>query len=979
MKILYPFFFLMVSLFCFAPDLSGQQEEQIPARFFGMFDKKIKDQSLRQKGFKPNFSANNTYQPVPNQRSCFTMEAEELLRIQYPEMWTLDDFEALLQEYILEYEENSQIRGSQIITIPVIVHVVHNGQPIGVGPNISEAQVISQLDVLNEDYRRMGAGWNNHPDGADIEIQFAPALVDPDGKFLSSPGINRVNGGRSFWEFESIQTTLKPNTIWDPTRYLNMWTVEFGGDSKNLLGYAQFPSFSGLPGFEQNQGLPTTDGVVSGYNYFGRVGNLDAPYDLGRTMTHEVGHWLGLRHIWGDGDCSVDDFCSDTPLAGKPNFGCRASNTCGTPTGDMIQNYMDYSDDFCMNIFTNCQKTRIRTVLDRSPRRKELKESTVHLGGGNQSAPIATFTVDKQNICAGQSVAFTGGNTNNPTSWTWKFFDVDNNLLATFQGRNQNIRFDNPGIYSVELTVSNSSGTTSKLEKNFIGVLGGGSLTELIENVEQQPFFPNWLVFNPDADRTWAIANVSSYGEGARSVVMDNYSTETDPTGTLDALITPRLNFSQIQFPYLYFEHAYAQFDEEYSDTLVLFYSLDCGNTFTPFWFRGGKELSTAPPTKNRFIPRADQWEWNQISLHFLAGQPSVHIAIANLSGWGNNLYLDELSFVNILNYTNRGPVANFEVGSRRVCQGDLVFFTDKSQAFPLQWQWQFPGGLPSSSNEQHPIVRYNNPGTYAVSLGVANTLGNDFKTLNGFIEVVPLPNISVNASQLPVCSGQPVTLTASGASRYFWIDQRSGNVIFEGPSVQVTLFENWSFIVIGENSAGCQRAEEFQVIVNAPPKPTISQNGRILSCSFAASYQWYLNGSPINGATGQTHMAVATGFYTVEIFNQQGCSSFSDPVFIDLSTHVTDVAIEDFAWKVFPNPNSGIFDISLDGTLSKDALLVLIDALGREVYRWGYQELIASNQGVLRVDLKHAIGGVYHAVLRTHGKFYSHRIVVIP
>ncbi|MEO1713309.1 MAG: M43 family zinc metalloprotease, partial [Bacteroidota bacterium] len=166
---------------------------------------------------------------------------------------------------------------------------------------------------------------------------------------------------------------LKPATFWDPNRYFNIWTVNFGGFiGRNLLGYAQFPSNSGLLGLEVDEGLAETDGVVVGYKYFGRGSfpELNETYNLGRTCTHEVGHWLGLRHIWGDGDCTVDDFCSDTPASDEPNYSCSPHISCGTQ--DMIENYMDYTDDQCMNLFTQDQKDRMIQVLENSPRRNTL-------------------------------------------------------------------------------------------------------------------------------------------------------------------------------------------------------------------------------------------------------------------------------------------------------------------------------------------------------------------------------------------------------------------------------------------------------------------------------------------------------------------------------------------------------------------------------------------------------------------------------
>lgn len=324
---------------------------------------------------------------------CATVEYEQYLQAKNPNRMTNAQFETWLAPLVKKQttsRTSSKTAIATVITIPVVVHVIHNGQAIGTAPNITDAQVQSQITVLNQDFRKMlnTPGYNTNTVGADVEIEFVLAKQDPNGN--PTNGIDRVNMCQASWSETDINETVKPSTIWDPTQYMNMWTVIFSDSS--LLGYAQFPNSSGLQGIDSFEGEANTDGVVSSYNVFGSsaLGTgflLVTPYDKGRTMTHEVGHFLGLRHIWGDGtgdesknlpDCNASDYCEDTPQAGWEHYDCDTIyDTCPTAVGnDMVENYMDYTTDACMNIFTQNQKDRIMAVMTNSPRRNTLKTST---------------------------------------------------------------------------------------------------------------------------------------------------------------------------------------------------------------------------------------------------------------------------------------------------------------------------------------------------------------------------------------------------------------------------------------------------------------------------------------------------------------------------------------------------------------------------------------------------------------------------
>ena len=324
---------------------------------------------------------------------CATVEYEQFLQERNPKRLKEAQFEAWLSPLVSKYKvmRTSSKTAATVMTIPVVVHVIHSGQAIGTAPNITDAQVQSQITVLNQDFRKMSGtrgGESTNPVAADIEIEFVLAKVDPNGN--PTNGIDRVAFIQESWAGRDtdIDLIVKPATIWDPTQYLNMWTLNISDD---ILGYAQYPNSSGLQGINDYEGAANTDGVISSYDVFGSSDIsstflLADLYDKGRTMTHEVGHFLGLRHIWGDGkgnekknipDCNASDYCADTPQAGWEHYTCGIFDTCTSKAGnDMVENYMDYTNDACMNIFTQNQKDRIMVVMANSDRRSSLKNST---------------------------------------------------------------------------------------------------------------------------------------------------------------------------------------------------------------------------------------------------------------------------------------------------------------------------------------------------------------------------------------------------------------------------------------------------------------------------------------------------------------------------------------------------------------------------------------------------------------------------
>lgn len=312
---------------------------------------------------------------------CASTERDSVRLLKNPSLRNLRmRSESAIQNY-LHASAGARTAANEVITIPVVVHVVHNRTDNVIGGagngNISDAQIQSQIDVLNEDYGNTSGykGFYTDSLGVDTGIRFRLVSV-----------VRTYNATSQFSPITDADELADISPAWFTNRYLNIWVTRL---NDRYLGTSQFPVVTelndrtaGLATSENEETDALTDGVIIDFRYFGRKSDAITSriYNLGRTTTHEVGHWLGLIHIWGDATCGTD-YCDDTPTANTKNettdvscspvySQCRPNVT----TRNMIENYMDYSPDVCMSIFTNDQKERMHAVLALSPRRAKMVE-----------------------------------------------------------------------------------------------------------------------------------------------------------------------------------------------------------------------------------------------------------------------------------------------------------------------------------------------------------------------------------------------------------------------------------------------------------------------------------------------------------------------------------------------------------------------------------------------------------------------------
>jgi hypothetical protein len=272
---------------------------------------------------------------------------------------------------------------NEVIVIPVVIHVLYHTS----AQNISDQQVLSQIAALNNDYRRLNADTVNTPQpfkkiAADPRIVFCVAKIDPNGRYTTGI-IRKYTKEELFLSDDEMKfSSSGGDNAWDSKKYLNIWVCNLFG---RTLGYGVLPG-----------GAADRDGVVIQFNVFGTLGGVSAPFNKGRTATHEIGHWLGLRHLWGDALCG-DDGISDTPPQQTSNSGCPSfphlSSCSNTPNGDMFMNYMDFTDDACMNMFTQGQKSEMRGMFALGGPRNSFLNSSLCDSSLAQGGPLPTDSV----------------------------------------------------------------------------------------------------------------------------------------------------------------------------------------------------------------------------------------------------------------------------------------------------------------------------------------------------------------------------------------------------------------------------------------------------------------------------------------------------------------------------------------------------------------------------------------------------------
>jgi len=805
------------------------------------------------------------------QKNCGTVTYHESLKDSGQE--TDEAFETWirqkLQHHRLEGIQRANARTNQVMTIPVVVHIIHNGEPIGSGSNIHQDRVLEQIDRLNKDFRRLNADSTNtpvefKPVAADTQIEFVLALRDPYG--LPTDGINRVTGTRPVYDLVH-NTELKALSYWPAEEYLNLWVAEL----ENLLGYAQFP-VSTLNGLELASENRLTDGVVIDTDFFG-VNPALSPASIGRTATHEIGHYLGLRHTWGDGGCSIDDFCDDTPRSNTSNFGCPDVESCGSK--DMVQNYMDLSDDLCMNLFTLCQRDRMQIVMNNSPRRASLASS---MGATppvmvENDAGIREILMPQNLVCVSAvspRVVIQNAGTNQLTTTSVELLldgtpveskTVSNALqpLETTTINFSSLDISDMSTLSVRVIETNG-GADGNPENNQREIqLNTATFSSLPVEENFNNFPANWEVRNHDNDITWELATAPSDQSNNTAATL-NFFNYVNINGEYDYLISPALDLTTYTGLTLSFDVSYAPFSAGDKDGLIVAISEDCGNTFPTqqyVYFKQGFDLATASPSGAPFVPsgRGD-WTTEVINLDQYAGSPALRIAFIGINDYGNNLYLDNISFTG-----NRVPDIDLAVSA------------------PLQPAAVLCPGLVT------PTATVRNSGIQPVS-----SFQLSYQLESGETDQLDYTGPPLSAGQEVQVGFDPVMITATGNGK---ITYQLTNVEGHGNDGLSTNNSMESVYLVDDTRDLIPKIEEFQGPLESTEWSQLSQDTEVT---------WSV--APVSGIENESNQAAFMNFYN---YPQVGAIDYLASPVLDFSAATKPTMTFDLAYAGNGNFQDGL------------------------------------------------------------------------
>lgn len=508
-------------------------------------------------------------------------------------------------------------------------------------------------------------------------------------------------------------------------------------------------------------------------------------------------------------------------------------------------------------------------------------------------------------------------------------------------------------IYTDEYQAGNQALKTFKMLSPV------GSPLPFIENFELGNFITNnWFLLNEASPYSWEIAVSPSPEPGSRAARL-NYYNDVE-SYSKDFLYSKPLDFSAYSSISLNFDHAYKARFVGLSDSLIVSVSDNCGETWNRLvaWYEdGNNEFATIAAASDNFVPISGN-EWcgqpnyatcSSFDLSAYAGQTNVLVRFEGYSMNGNNIYIDNINIIGTP--ANQLPVASFDAAwDLPVCSTKQAAFYSTSTGIPTSYQWFFEGGSPETSLVQNPNVTYSTSGNYNVQLIVQNAIGSDTVLLENYVTVLESPLVNISTDADTICLGASAVLTATGADNYIWNAGQSMSAI-DQDIVTVSPITSTNYFVNGITAAGCtDTSMQRIVVVTNPPPPSINVNGSSLIASSGVDWEWYFNGTLIEGANSQTYIPTENGNYNVRVYITGGCSSISG-IFPVNFVGIED-AVEASGFVLYPNPTEHSINVFFS---SSNVSWRLMDQTGKLV-----RSDVMLNSGWLNIPTTNLAKGIY-------------------
>lgn len=575
----------------------------------------------------------------PGHMTCSTNHYTEAFFQKYPEQRELAekarkqlDAETLLYSAAKDTEDD-------LLIIPVVFHIVH----LGGDENISDEQVRSAIDVMNEDFTASNSDIGEVVDEfagivGDVQMEFRLAKIDPQGNCTN--GINRIF---SVFTDEGFENMKQAAPIWDRSSYLNIWVCRQIGEG--TAGYTFQPSsVNGIFG-------QAIDGIVILHNYVGRIGTSNGTRS--HALSHEVGHWANLSHTWGGSNTpGVDSNCGDNDdVADTPNtIGWTSCNLNGVTCGslDNVENFMDYS--YCYKMFTQGQSNRMRAAMNSSIAQRNQLYSPANLAETGLLEPaeicFADFITDKTpKICAGQEIQFEDISYNEVEERIWTF---EGGTPSTSSEVTPTVMYEDEGVYSVTLSVSNSQGLELVVKEGLVNVIEEAQqvapLAEGFENMNNLEEDSDWIDVNQDNSAIgWSLTPQTSFS-GDQCVFVRGRNNQDYQQEVLES---PVFDISQMEDVEFSFKYAHARRNANSDDGFRVLISRDCGETWI---LRLDLDIMNLPTVSGnrpgQFIPESDD-DWEEVVIStigsfFMTDQFRIKFEFINVKG--NNIFIDDIN-----------------------------------------------------------------------------------------------------------------------------------------------------------------------------------------------------------------------------------------------------------------------------------------------------------------------------------------------